>query len=98
MKAKQIHLDETTIEILTIDAIKNKSTFKIHAQAILTTFASRLIHNQKQYSEIESNAKLIASAPEMFEMLKRIENTKGDIAVNDAIWIEMQQLLTKITE
>jgi hypothetical protein len=42
--------------------------------------------------------KLIASAPEMFEMLKRIEDTKGNIAVNDAIWIEMKQLLTKITE
>jgi len=56
------------------------------------------IHRYGDKIEENANAKLIASAPEMFEMLKRIENTKGNIAVNDAIWIEMQQLLTKITE
>lgn len=42
--AKQIHLDDATIEILTIDAIKNKSTFKVHVQAILTETATKLLN------------------------------------------------------
>jgi hypothetical protein len=36
MKAKQIHLDEKVIEILTIKAVKEKTTFKELVQKILT--------------------------------------------------------------
>lgn len=36
MKAKQIHLDEKVVEILTIKAVKEKTTFKELAQKILT--------------------------------------------------------------
>jgi len=53
MKAKQIHLDDATIEILTIDAVRNKTTFKIHAQAILTEYATRVITNQLQTQALD---------------------------------------------
>jgi len=36
MKAKQIHLEEKVIEVLTIKAVKEKTTFKELAQKILT--------------------------------------------------------------
>jgi hypothetical protein len=39
MKAKLIHLDEIVIEILTIKAIKEKTTFKILVQNYLTKLA-----------------------------------------------------------
>jgi len=36
MKAKQIHLEEKVVEVLTIKAVKEKTTFKELAQKILT--------------------------------------------------------------
>lgn len=39
MKAKLIHLDEKTIELLTIKAIKERTTFKVMAQKVLTKLA-----------------------------------------------------------
>ena len=42
-----------------------------------------------------ANAKLISSAPEMFEMLKRMLNN-DDWGIED--YLEIEQLLTKITE
>ena len=44
----------------------------------------------------KSNAKLIASAPEMFEMLKDLQNEFKNS--NPPISKEIEQLLTKITE
>jgi hypothetical protein len=46
--------------------------------------------------ERQSNAKLIASAPEMFEMLNKIldYNILNDLTINE----EINELLTKITE
>lgn len=40
LKAKQIHLDEKVIEILTIKAVKQKTTFKELAQQLLTNIAN----------------------------------------------------------
>lgn len=40
LKAKLIHLDEKAIEILTIQAVKQKTTFKELAQDILTNIAN----------------------------------------------------------
>jgi len=46
--------------------------------------------------QVEANAKLIAAAPEMFEMLKKIiYSTKNEM---DYVKSEIEQLLTKITE
>lgn len=47
-------------------------------------------------NERQANAKLIASAPEMFEMLNKIldYNISNDLTINE----EINELLTKITE
>lgn len=39
-RAKLLHLDEKAIEILTIQAVKQKTTFKELAQNILTNIAN----------------------------------------------------------
>ena len=39
MKSKLIHLDEKTIETLTIKAVKERTTFKELAQKLLTKIA-----------------------------------------------------------
>jgi len=42
MKAKQIHLENDIIKILTIDAVNNGKTFKIYAQNLLIEKANQL--------------------------------------------------------
>ena len=39
MKAKLIHLDQKTIELITIKAVKNRTTFKQFVQKYLTKLA-----------------------------------------------------------
>ena len=53
-------------------------------------------HHFENKQEAEANAKLIASAPEMFEMLNNIYDKELDITQKDRN--EIFKLLTKITE
>jgi hypothetical protein len=48
-------------------------------------------------SESEANAKLIAAAPEMFEMLKELKN-RLEYYMDEVSVLEIEELLTKITE
>jgi len=54
------------------------------------------LNNYVNKKEAQANAKLIASAPEMFEMLNKIldYNISNDLTINE----EINELLTKITE
>lgn len=56
MKAKLIHLDEQTIEVLTIEAVKQKTTFKVLVQAILTSKAVDIFINSKQSQALQKCA------------------------------------------
>lgn len=49
----------------------------------------------KTDDEVESNAKLIAAAPKMFEMLK---SAKAEFGENHFMYKCINELLTKITE
>lgn len=53
-------------------------------------------HHFENKQEAEANAKLIASAPEMFEMLNNIYDKELDITQKNRN--EIFKLLTKITE
>lgn len=50
--------------------------------------------NDPIFLEGKANAKLIASAPEMFEMLKKLLESRLRFEID---YIEIKQLLTKIT-
>jgi len=57
-------------------------------------------YNSKQENDAQANAQLIASAPEMFEMLKMIHLSFGGgrvITFSDKDIEDIEQLLTKIT-
>jgi len=56
MKAKQIHLDEQTIEVLTIEAVKQKTTFKVLVQKILTSKAVDIFINSNQTQSLKKCA------------------------------------------
>jgi len=53
MRAKQIHLEELVIEILTIQAVKEKTTFKEYVQSILTEKAQSININQLQTQALD---------------------------------------------
>ena len=42
MKSKLIHLEDTVVETLTIQAVKNKTTFKEYTQVLLTEKAKQI--------------------------------------------------------
>ncbi len=56
MKAKQIHLDEKVIETLTIQAVREKTTFKEYVQTLLTDKALRINSNHLQTQSLKKCA------------------------------------------
>lgn len=80
-------------EIFTDSVIKSEIFIMTYEMPIIRI----ALNNYANEKEAQANAKLIASAPEMFEMLNEIHSQKEDgrtyITKED-----IKQLLTKITE
>jgi len=74
--------------------IRNKNNFEIETFGISNWIIAKTITNVEQD---EANAKLIACAPEMLEMLERVEYWCSNVNEDATIAKDIKQLIKKAT-